>query len=288
MCKDNKNMRNTLYLCSKIVTSTLYFSKMLSKNKQKLIRLLGQKKHRDEQGLFLAEGPKVVGDLLGHFRCHLLCGTAEWLAQHPEIRQGGRDGMVEEIIEVSQHELEQASLLKTPRDVLAVFRRKPETVGTQATCTSPEELGLALALDGVQDPGNLGTILRIADWFGIGHVFCSLDTADAFSPKTIMATMGAIARVEVHYVDLPAFLQGLPKDCPVYGTFLDGTDIYAQTLSQTGIIVMGNEGNGISPAVAQLINRRLFIPSYPADRETSESLNVAIATAITCAEFRRR
>lgn len=260
---------------------------MLSKNKQKLIRLLGQKKHRDEQGLFLAEGPKVVGDLLGHFPCHLLCATRPWLEAHPELC-ANRTAGVEEVVEVTQQELEQASLLKTPREVLAVFRRRDEHLPSEGGKLQPEALGLALALDSVQDPGNLGTILRVADWFGIGHVFCSLDTADAFSPKTVMATMGAIARVEVHYVDLPAFLRRLPEGFPLYGTFLDGKDLYTQPLSQTGIIVMGNEGNGISPEVASLINRRLFIPSYPADRETSESLNVAIATAITCAEFRRR
>lgn len=250
---------------------------MLSKNKQKYLRQLSMKKHRDELGVFLAEGPKVVGDLLGHFHCRLLCGTQEWLFQH-------QDAEADEVLEISQQELESASQLKTPRDVLAVFE-KPAEVPFETLSTIPES-HLALALDGVQDPGNLGTILRIADWFGIEDVFCSLDTADAFSPKTIQATMGAVARVRVHYINLPEFLSRL--EVPLYGTFLDGTDMYEQELSSNGIIVMGNEGNGISPAVGALINRRLFIPSYPADRETSESLNVAIATAITCAEFRRR
>lgn len=257
---------------------------MLSKNKQKLIRQLSQKKHRDETGLFLAEGPKVVGDLWGAFPCELLCATSEWLSRHP--REAAE---AHEVAEVTDRELEQASLLKTPRDVLAVFRRTDvaadNVVADWKQLPSQE---LCLALDGVQDPGNVGTILRIADWFGISHVFCSLDTADAFSPKTVQATMGALARVKVHYVQLPEFLANLSADVPLYGTFLDGTDIYAQELSTSGIIVMGNEGNGISDAVAQHINRRLFIPSYPQDRETSESLNVAIATAITCAEFRRR
>lgn len=250
---------------------------MLSKNKQKYLRQLSMKKHRDELGVFLAEGPKVVGDLLGHFHCRLLCGTREWLFQH-------QDAEADEVLEISQQELESASQLKTPRDVLAVFE-KPAEVPFETLSTIPES-HLALALDGVQDPGNLGTILRIADWYGIEDVFCSLDTADAFSPKTIQATMGAVARVRVHYINLPEFLSRL--EVPLYGTFLDGTDMYEQELSSNGIIVMGNEGNGISPAVGALINRRLFIPSYPADRETSESLNVAIATAITCAEFRRR
>ena len=138
-----------------------------------------------------------------------------------------------------------------------------------------------------QDPGNLGTIIRLADWFGIEDIFCSTGTVDVFNPKTVQATMGAIARVKVHYCDLPKLISSL-KGIPVYGTFLDGNIIYSETLSANGLIVMGNEGNGISREVEALINRRLYIPNYPQERETSESLNVAIATAVVCAEFRRR
>jgi TrmH family RNA methyltransferase len=140
----------------------------------------------------------------------------------------------------------------------------------------------------VQDPGNLGTIIRLADWFGIEHIFCSQGTVDVYNPKVIQATMGAMARVQLHYVDLPALITSLHKDIPVYGTFLDGNDMYGEPLSGNGLIVMGNEGNGISEEVSRLINRRLYIPNYPQERETSESLNVATATAIICAEFRRR
>ena len=146
---------------------------------------------------------------------------------------------------------------------------------------------LCLALDNIQDPGNLGTIIRLADWFGIEDIFCSTGTVDVFNPKTVQATMGAIARVKVHYCDLPKLISSL-KGIPVYGTFLDGNVIYSETLSANGLIVMGNEGNGISREVEALINRRLYIPNYPQERETSESLNVAIATAVVCAEFRRR
>lgn len=254
---------------------------MLSKNKQKLIRQLALKKFRDELGLFLAEGPKVVSDLWGAFPCALLCGTAEWLAANRVLA-----AEAEEVVEITQDELSRASLLKTPRDVLAVFRR-PATESEVNTLVALTASGLTLALDGVQDPGNLGTILRLADWFGIDHVFCSPETADAFSPKTVQATMGALARVSVHTVDLPSFLAAC-GEVPVYGTFLDGADLYAQPLTPHGVIVMGNEGNGISDAVAAHVNSRLFIPSYPPGEATSESLNVAIATAITCAEFRRR
>ena len=146
---------------------------------------------------------------------------------------------------------------------------------------------LSLALDGIQDPGNLGTIIRIADWFGIQTIFCSEDTVDAWNPKVVQATMGSIARVNIYYMSLSALIDTLPADYPVYGTLLDGDNIYTQPLTPHGLIVMGNEGNGISPEIRAKVNRRLLIPSYSQD-DTAESLNVAIATAITCAEFRRR
>ena len=146
---------------------------------------------------------------------------------------------------------------------------------------------LSLALDGIQDPGNLGTIIRIADWFGIETIYCSEDTADAFSPKVVQATMGSLAHVHIIYTDLLRLFETLPPSYPVYGTLLDGDDIYQQPLTSHGIIVMGTEGNGISEAVRQKVNRRLLIPSFNAG-DRAESLNVAIATAITCSEFRRR
>ena len=155
--------------------------------------------------------------------------------------------------------------------------------------TDPVSLrgSLTLALDGVQDPGNLGTIIRIADWFGIDTIICSEETADAWNPKVIQATMGSIARVNVIYANLVELLDTLPSDYPVYGTFLDGENIYTQTLSGEGLIIMGNEGNGISDAVKAKVNRRLLIPDFH-QGDTADSLNVAIATAITCSEFRRR
>ena len=146
-----------------------------------------------------------------------------------------------------------------------------------------------MALDDVQDPGNLGTIIRIADWFGIEHIFCSSGTADVYNPKTIQATMGAIARVKLHYCNLPDFLKSASqKNTPIFGTFLDGENIYTQELPANGIIIMGNEGNGISKQIAEMVTHRILIPNYPQGCETSESLNVAVATAIVCAEFRRR
>ena len=170
--------------------------------------------------------------------------------------------------------------LQHPQQVLAVFAIPHPT----AERLSTEKL--YLALDGIQDPGNLGTIIRIADWFGIDTIFCSYDTADAWNPKVVQATMGSISRVNIVYTSLQQIIA--ESSMPVYGTLLDGQNIYAQDLSKGGIIVMGNEGNGISEPIRALISHRLFIPSYPAGSDTAESLNVAIATAITCAEFRRR
>lgn len=252
---------------------------MLSKAKIKLIQSLEHKKKRREEQLFVAEGPKVVGDLLPYFTCHLLVATSSWLARNPQIKAS-------EIIEVTPDELRKASFLKTPQEVIALFALPRATAPASIAATE-----LCLALDDIQDPGNLGTIIRLADWFGIRHIFCSIGTTDAFSPKTVQASMGAIARVSVHYTNLTELLTTLRDthpSTPIYGTFLDGNNLYQESLSTHGIIVMGNEGNGISPSTEQLVTHKLFIPNYPEGCPTSESLNVAIATAITCAEFRRR
>lgn len=251
---------------------------MLSKNKLKYIRSLSIKKYRDQEAAFVAEGPKIVEDIIEHFPCLLLLCTPEYLKSHSYYKAN-------EIITVSPKELEQASSLKAPRDVIAIFSQQ-RTRRAHLTDTNRQQ-PLLLALDGVQDPGNLGTIIRLADWFGIGHIYCSHDCADAFSPKVIQATMGAIARVEVHYVDLIDFINN-NSGTPIYGTFLDGEDIYEADLSQGGILLMGNEGKGISKHIERLVDKKLYIPSYPSNRETAESLNVATATAIACAEFRRQ
>ena len=144
-----------------------------------------------------------------------------------------------------------------------------------------------LALDGIQDPGNLGTIIRTSDWFGIYDIYCSLDTADCYNPKVVQATMGALAHVRIHYVDLSKWLRSV--QCPIYGTLLEGENMYTKPLAKEGVIVMGNEGKGISPAVRKLITQSILIPSYKKEAsEVIESLNVSIATAIVLAEFRRR
>ena len=248
---------------------------MISKNKIKFIRSLEQKKFRKENGVFLAEGNKLVSDLSDFFKCKILVATQQWLDSNRNI-------IADEKIYVEKDELSRVSLLKTPQDVLAVFEIPSYTLSMD--CPRNE---LCLALDDVQDPGNLGTIIRVADWFGIKNIYCSHGTADAFSPKTVQATMGALARVQLHYCNIKELISSL-NDVPVFGTFLDGDSIYNNTLSSNGLIVMGNEGNGISKEVAELINRRILIPNYPQGNETTDSLNVAVATAIVCSEFRRR
>ena len=254
---------------------------ILSKTKIKFIRSLELKKHRKTENAFLAEGNKLVGDLLGHFHCRLLIATSGWLSTHPDVE-------AEEIIEVSRDELTRASLMQTPQDVLAVFTQPEPVPILNSSFLIPHLNALCLALDDVQDPGNLGTIVRIADWFGIRDILCSHGTADIYNPKTVQATMGAIARVHVHYCDLPQLLSSIEDTSSIFGTFLDGENIYSSRLSPSGIIVMGNEGKGISPQVSAFIPNRLLIPSFPKDVQTSESLNVAVATAIVCSEFRRR
>jgi len=240
------------------------------------------KKYRDKHGLFIAEGDKTVREMLASsLIVEAVMAKKEWFEQMP-------DNLLvkaQEIIEVNDKELSQISFLKTPNQVVALVQT-PLYQLDMAVITS----GLSLFLDGVQDPGNLGAIIRICDWFGIRHVLCNEGCADPFNPKTVQATMGAIIRVKTYQTD-ESFFKKIIKhesDFPVYGTFLDGENLYATTLSTRAMIVMGNESKGISNTIAQHVNRSLFIPSYPPNEPTSESLNVTTAAAIVCAEFRRR
>ena len=247
---------------------------MISKNQQKFIRQLEQKKYRKREGLFVAEGTKVVGDLMKLYTPEAVFATPQW--QAPE-------GITPQI--VTDEELQHISFQQHPQQVLALFPIPSQEIDDPLALLNNQTL--ALALDGVQDPGNLGTIIRIADWFGINTLICSDDTVDAWNPKVVQATMGSLARVNIIYTPLPILLDRLPENYPVYGTFLDGKNIYAEPLTTGGLIIMGNEGNGISYEVSQRVNRRLLIPDFH-QGETADSLNVAIATAITCSEFRRR
>ena len=252
---------------------------MISKSQTKMLRQLESKKHRQALQRFVAEGPKVVGDLMATSEPLLVVATEAWFASH------GRRLRCDTAV-VSDDELRRISFLQHPQQVLAVFPLpsydRCEEAGTLISSR------LCLALDGVQDPGNVGTIIRIADWFGISHIFCSPDTADAYSPKVVQATMGSIARVRLTYTPLPPLIDSLPAGTPVYGTLLDGDDLYSTALTPAGLLVMGNEGNGLSAEVTARVTHRLLIPPYPPGHATADSLNVAIATAICCAEMRRR
>lgn len=237
--------------------------KHISKAQIKWVRSLQQKKHRDVEGVFVAEGDKCVNDLRTAFELLML------------ITPDNATSM----------EIEQMSSLRTPQGVIGVFKQR----STDDIDISTNRR-LFVALDGVQDPGNLGTIIRTCDWFGIYDIVCSRDTADCYNPKVVQATMGALSRVRVHYVnDLSQVLSDYRHaGYPIYGTLLDGKNMYETDSipSKThGVIVMGNEGNGISSKVREKITHPLFIPSY--QNACSESLNVGIATAIVLAEFRR-
>ncbi len=235
----------------------------ITKAQIKFVKSLQQKKFRDESHCFVAEGAKAVHELQSAFTLELLVNPDN----------------------ASSKEIEQMSGMRTPQGVIAVFKQRTEETPIEQLFL--QENNLVLALDGVQDPGNLGTIIRTADWFGIKHIVCSHETADCYNPKVVQATMGALARVQLHYTDLLAWLDSLHPSTPIYGTLLEGKNIYEQSLSQHGVIIMGNEGYGITDAIRKKINSAICIPSYPANAPTSESLNVAIATAITLAEFRR-
>lgn len=237
----------------------------LSANEIKSIRSLSSKKFRDESGLFVVEGEKMVSEAMD--------------SRFEVVKVYRRE-------EVGEETMSRLSQLTSPSPVLAVLR-KPEDEPVRI------QDGLYLALDSIRDPGNLGTILRIADWFGIRSVVATPDTVDIFNPKVVQSTMGAIFRVDFHYADLTAFAKDvLHAGGHVYGTFLDGRNIYSRELETGGdspsVIVIGNESNGISDAMAQLVSDRLYIPPFPQGAQTSESLNAAVATAITVAEFRRR
>jgi TrmH family RNA methyltransferase len=240
---------------------------MVSKNQIKLITSLQQKKYRNTNKLFFAEGVKVIQELLqSNFELEHLYSTQD---DFEEVSK-------EKKTLIDDNDLKKISALSTPNTCLAVFKMPVEK--------NIIESGLIVALDSIRDPGNLGTILRLCDWFGINQLLCSKETVDIYNPKVVQATMGSIARVNVNYIDLNAFI--VQTKLPVFGTFMDGENIYKTKLPQEGIIVMGNEANGISAELEKLIQNRLTIPRF-GDIQKTESLNVATATAIILSEFRR-
>ena len=242
---------------------------MFSKSQIKLIKSLSQKKFRNKHRLFLIEGKKGIFELLdSSLELHSLY-TVEDIFNASE----------EKINLISEADLKKISNLHTPQTALAIFHM-PEV-------TQPEVKGLQVVLDEVQDPGNLGTIIRLCDWFGIEDLICSLGTVDCYNPKVVQATMGSISRVKIHYLDITEYLALAKEKTTVYGTFLEGKNVYTQPLSPEGIIVLGNEANGISSQVEQLISEKLLIPQFGNSQKT-ESLNVATAAAIFLSEFSRR
>lgn len=248
----------------------------MTKAEIRMVRSLADKSGRLEHGAFIAEGEKLIGELIAsHMRVRKV------YALEGAFSEGGLRADIER---VTGQEMERMSQLKTPNDSIAVVE-----IPERRLRDADAEHSLVLALDRVQNPGNLGTIMRLADWFGITDIVCSEDCADCFNPKVVQATMGAIIRVRVHYTALAPWLDSQRRrGMPVYGTFLDGENIYSAELSHNGIVLMGNEGRGIGAECASSVTRRLFIPPYPPSRHGSESLNVAIATAVICSEFRRR
>ncbi|WP_347067921.1 RNA methyltransferase [Flavobacterium sp. WV_118_3] len=240
---------------------------MVSKNQIKLITSLQQKKYRKQHELFFAEGIKVIQELLNsNFELYHLFSVEAIFDSLPQNK----------VTLISEAELKKISALTTPNTCLALFRIPEEKPVVES--------GLILALDDIRDPGNLGTILRLSDWFGISDVVCSNETVDIYNPKVIQATMGSISRVNVIYTDLEAFLD--QTKLPVFGTFMDGANIYEQKLPENGIIVMGNEANGISESIEKRTTERLSIPRF-GNLQLTESLNVATATAIILSECKR-
>lgn len=246
----------------------------ISANEIKKVRSLSEKKFRDRFGLFCVEGEKMVDEAL---------------------RSGFHVENIYRKDEIGEESMSRISSLSSPSPVLAVLHKPLDINISDASALSSYlgNSGLYLALDTIRDPGNLGTILRIADWFGIDAVFAAPDTVDVFNPKVVQATMGAIFRVKFHYADIPSLCRAaVNAGGNVYGTFLDGMDLYDRDLNpgadSPSVIIIGNESNGISDEVAALVSDRLYIPPYPRDDSGSESLNAAVATAITVAEFRRR
>ncbi len=235
---------------------------------RKLVKSLSEAKHRRREGLFVAEGTKCVGDTAGAFRCRYLFARRQWIESHGET--------------IASLSPERMTHLTTASQVMAVYEIPAASEPDSPTLQDQ----LTVVLDRIQDPGNLGTIIRLCDWMGVTTILASPDTADVWSSKVVQSTMGAIARVKVIYCDLPATLSGWQS--PVYGTFLSAPSIYTADLGAKGAIVFGNEGQGISDAVASCVTHRLLIPSFPPERPTSESLNVATAAAITLSQFRCR
>lgn len=243
------------------------------------IRALADKKVRENTGLFVAEGEKLVLDLLQSSLVPTVIYTV------PAGSSGSIPAPWSELARtITSRDMERISAFRSPPDMLAIF-----SIPASPAETPGKLSGLGMVLDRIQDPGNLGTIVRTADWFGIRDLYCSKDCADVYGPKCVQSTMGSIARVRVRYTDLPTLLeQASRQKVPVFGTYMNGENLYQAELPETALLVMGSEGKGISPELEPFLNRRIAIPPFPAGKNKAESLNVAVSASIICAEFRRR
>ncbi|MEI7595223.1 MAG: RNA methyltransferase [Bacteroidota bacterium] len=253
---------------------------MISTSQIKLISSLKLKKNRDFHSLFIAEGAKITEELIrssNSIKIQTVFGIEDWIIENQKLLENF--GINYQII--TEEQLSRISQLQTPNKVLALCHKLENKKPS-------ENFSLALALDNISDPGNLGTIVRIADWFGIDTIICSENTVDIYNPKVIQATMGSFLRVKLFYTKLASYLKDSNKN--IYGTLLDGENIYKTDIKSNSIIVIGNEANGISPEIEKLVTHKIKIPSYPHTNTENnpESLNAAIATSITVAEFKRQ
>jgi RNA methyltransferase, TrmH family len=252
---------------------------MLSNNTIKYLRSLSIKKYRNLNGKFIAEGPKIVSELASsNYIISDLYALQSWTDENAAIV-----GKVNSVQCLSEDQLKKISSLSTPNKVLAVVEIPNITFDKGITETS-----MIIALDDIRDPGNLGTIIRVADWFGLKHIVCSENSVDAYNPKTVQASMGSICRVQIYYENITDLLKSVPKTINIYGAFLEGKPIYEESFTQNGIIVVGNEANGISPVIEKLVRKKISIPSGHNHGNHAESLNASIATAIICSEMNRQ
>ena len=245
---------------------------MLSKNQIKKLRGLQRKKERNNSGLYVVEGKKIVEEvLISSVDWSELYATPSWFEKHPKYVT------LDKSFEMSEKDLAQVSSLKTPNEVLLVLKQKDEVNFTEVQFHK-----IILALDGVKDPGNMGTIIRLADWFGVKHILCTSDSVDQYNPKTVQSAMGSINKVQLHYGDLGRMLFDLDSH-EIYACDLDGESIYETQFVEKTILIMGSESHGISDEILDLVNRKITIPSV--SNSGIDSLNVASATAISLAVF---
>lgn len=256
---------------------------MPGKSKIKYLKSLKIKKYRDIHGEFIMEGEKIIIELLENNPSLItrLIGTGQWLKNNTT----GCVDTISDVMEVTQSDINKISSFKASGEVMAVLRIPEHNINKHEVLSD-----LSLVLDRVQDPGNLGNIIRIADWFGINNIFCSCDSVDCYNPKVVQATMGAIIRIKVHYLDLKNFLEEYSSVAGfnIYGTFLQGRSIYDEKLDKKAFVILGNESKGISRTYRPYIKSRLYIPKYARGVDNIESLNIASAAAIVCSEFRRK